>query len=138
MATTLPRITPSGTPLPPTVTGIQRSQSSVSLYGPYPPPDLSSSMDLVRIPARINPLSPMPPKRRINMSWETTDQHYANERRRLLMQKREYTRYHSAWEKPFYGGPAEKELYRNRKSEDERLDRERLRYNPINWSCTLK
>lgn len=207
MATTLPKITPLGTP----ISRVHRTYSSNSLYGPYPPRDLSSSMDLIRIPQRINPLSPNPPKKRINMAWETTDQHWHNEKRSLLMQQREHQRYHSAWSKPFYGAPAEKEQYRkhfrevlkqqmsdldsskraefercskesaeaikfdqeckqkdfedfvtkhkylqnfrdgnkqkmeetwtqnrNNKFLEDRIDRERLRYNPINWSCTLK
>lgn len=210
--TTLPRITPMSTPLP---TGITqpppRSHTSASLYVPYPPKELSSSLDYLKVPQRINPLAPTPPRRRINWSWETTDQHHHNEKRSLLMQKREHTRYHSAWSKAFYGSPAEKEAYRrhfrevlkqqmsdkmvmekeefkqkvreteqaiaydrdcrvndakeyfrkhnylmqyrdgnkqqmeekwayhryNRELEN-RIDRERLRYNPINWSCTLK
>lgn len=111
--TTLPRITPASTPLP---TGITqpppRSHSSASMYVPYPPKELSSSVDFIRIPGRINPLAPPPPRRRINWSWETTDQHFENEKRSLLMQKREHTRYHSAWSKAFYGAPAEKEAYR--------------------------
>lgn len=82
------------------------------MYVPYPPKELSSSFDYLRIPGRINPLAPPPPRKRINWSWETTDQHYENEKRSLLMQKREHTRYHSAWSKAFYGAPAEKEAYR--------------------------
>lgn len=113
MTTMLPRIAPPSTPLP---TGLTqpppRSHSSASMYVPYPPKELSSSIDFVRIPGRINPLAPPPPRRRINWSWETTDQHYENEKRSLLMQKREHTRYHSAWSKAFYGAPAEKEAYR--------------------------
>lgn len=210
--TTLPRITPMSTPLPTGVTQPPpRSHSSASMYVPYPPKDLSSSYDYLRIPGRVNPLAPPPPRRRINWSWETTDQHYENEKRRILMQKREHTRYHSAWSKAFYGSPAEKESYNrhfrevlkqqmsdkkamdkqafqdkisetdqalsydrqcrmndamdyhkkhsylmqyrdgnkqqmedrwantryNRELEN-RVDRERLRYNPINWSCSLK
>lgn len=212
MTTTLPRITPICTPLP---TGITqpppRSHSSASMYVPYPPKELSSSLDYLRIPGRVNPLAPPPPRKRINWSWETTDQHYENEKRSLLMQKREHTRYHSAWSKAFYGAPAEKEAYRrhfrevlkqqmadknvmekmefkekvreteqaisydrecrmndameyhrkhaylmqyrdgNKKQMEDRwantrynrelenrIDRERLRYNPINWSCSLK
>lgn len=180
-------------------------------YGAYPPPELSSSVDFVNIPKRTNPLAPPPPRKRINWSWETVDQHHENEKRRLLMQKREHTRYHSAWSKAFYGSPAEMEAYRRHfrevlkqqmsdqdvskkhelkqkvketeraiaydrecrmndaheyfrkhnylmqfrdgnknlmentwdakkynKHVEDRIDRERLRYNPINWSCSLK
>ena len=114
MTTTLPRITPCSTPLPPAMAPT-RSHSSASMYtsyGAYPPPELSSSVDFVNIPKRTNPLAPPPPRKRINWSWETVDQHHENEKRRLLMQKREHTRYHSAWSKAFYGSPAEMEAYR--------------------------
>lgn len=106
-ATTLPKISPISTPVP----KLQRTLSAAS-YGPYPPRELSSSMELVRIPQRVNPLAPPPPKKRINMAWETVDQHWHNEARRVMMQQREHQRYHSAWSKPFYGQPAEKEQYR--------------------------
>ena len=113
MTTTLPRITPASTPLPTGVTQPPpRSHSSASMYVPYPPKELSSSIDYLRIPGRVNPLAPPPPRKRINWTWETTDQHHENEKRSLLMQKREHTRYHSAWSKAFYGSPAEKEAYR--------------------------
>lgn len=205
-ATTLPKISPISTPVP----KLQRTLSAAS-YGPYPPRELSSSMELVRIPQRVNPLAPPPPKKRINMAWETVDQHWHNEARRVMMQQREHQRYHSAWSKPFYGQPAEKEQYRKHFREvlkqqmtdkdnqiiqhnkdktqessmsiaydnkcrqddlekyiskhvylqqyrnqnkkcmedqwecrrqnkflEDRIDREKLRYNPINWSCSLK
>jgi hypothetical protein len=105
-----PRV--SMTPISTAYATLTKSQSTPSLYGAYPPKELSSSMDLIRIPARINPLAPKPPKRRINMAWETVDQHYSNYKRSALMQRREHTRFHSAWERPFYGAPAEKEAYR--------------------------
>ncbi|XP_005105460.1 uncharacterized protein LOC101847518 isoform X2 [Aplysia californica] len=101
--TTLPKITPCGTP---------RSVSASASYGPYPPPELTSTWNQTKFPSRVNPLAPPPPKRRINMSWETTPQHWHNEKRRLFMQQREHERYHSAWAKPFYGPPADKEAYR--------------------------
>lgn len=104
--TTLPRITPSATPTP-------RSFSAAGgLYGPYPPPELSSVWDHMKIPGRINPIAPPPPKRRINTSWETMEQHWQNDKRRILMQQREHVRYHSAWSKAFYGSPADQEAYR--------------------------
>ncbi|WAR25066.1 hypothetical protein MAR_010770, partial [Mya arenaria] len=110
--THLPRITPASTPLPTGVTQPPpRSQSATAIYVPYPPKELTSAIDFIRIPKRVNPLAPPPPRRRINWTWETTDQHYENEKRSLLMQKREHTRYHSAWGKAFYGAPAEKEAY---------------------------
>ncbi|XP_011428591.1 uncharacterized protein LOC128158996 [Crassostrea angulata] len=205
--TTLPKIsrTPLATPVPPSI------QRANSMYGAYPPRELSSSMSLVRIPPRVNPLAPPPPRKRIQDHWETVEQHWHNDQRRILMQQREHQRYHSAWAKAFYGAPAEKEQYRkhfrdvlkqqmadqdisksvafkekcqeskqsiaydndcrqkdmdayvkkhvylqnfrdgnknmmekqwqdNRTSRylEQRIDRERLRYNPINWSCSLK
>jgi hypothetical protein len=66
----------------------------------------------MKIPGRINPLEPPAPKKRINMSWETVDQHWHNDKRRIIMQQREHNRYHSAWSKAFYGSPAEQEAYR--------------------------
>ncbi|XP_046357813.1 uncharacterized protein LOC124136076 [Haliotis rufescens] len=111
--TTLPRITPRGTPVStPPPTPLPRSFSAQSHYGPYPPRHLTSTFDYVEFPKRINPLSPPPPKRRINSSWETTAQHHQNDKRRTFMQAREHERYHSAWSRPFYGEPAEKEVYR--------------------------
>lgn len=82
------------------------------MYRPYPPPELTSTWTDVKFPSRVNPLSPTHPKKRINMAWETTPQHWHNERRRLAMQQREHERYHSAWARPFYGPPADKEAYR--------------------------
>ncbi|XP_013068773.2 uncharacterized protein LOC106056538 [Biomphalaria glabrata] len=101
--TSLPRITPPCTP---------RSFSAAAVYGPYPPRELTSTWNQVKFPQRINPLAPPPPKRRINSSWETTPQHWHNDRRRIMMQQREHERYHSAWTKPYYGPPADKEAYR--------------------------
>lgn len=106
--TTLPKIsrTPLATPVPPSI------QRANSMYGAYPPRELSSSMSLVRIPPRVNPLAPPPPRKRIQDHWETVEQHWHNDQRRILMQQREHQRYHSAWAKAFYGAPAEKEQYR--------------------------
>jgi len=118
MATTLPKITPVSTKVTTRHASIgtpSRSHSmpcTPTLYGPYPPRELSSSMELVHVPQRVNPLAPPPPKRRINMSWETLDQHHHNDKRRILMQRREHERYHSAWAKAFYGSIAEQEYYR--------------------------
>ncbi|XP_064607165.1 uncharacterized protein LOC135471766 [Liolophura sinensis] len=102
--TTLPKITPHSTH----ITRVVKANP----YDPYPPRELSFSMDWVSIPSRVNPLAPPPPKRRINSSWETSDQHWHNEKRRNIMQQREHLRYHSAWSKAFYGSPADRESYR--------------------------
>lgn len=101
----LPRITPPSTPAP-------RSVSAASAYGPYPPPSLSNTWDHMKVPGRVNPLQPPAPRKRINMSWETMEQHWQNDKRRILMQQREHNRYHSAWSKAFYGSPPEQEAYR--------------------------
>ncbi|PVD25279.1 hypothetical protein C0Q70_15779 [Pomacea canaliculata] len=105
-ATTLPRITPMATPTP------RSFSADREMYGPYPPPELTSIWDHMKIPQRINPLAPPIPKRRINASWETVDQHWHNDKRRIIMQQREHSRFHSAWSKPFYGSPADQEAYR--------------------------
>ncbi|KAK6177063.1 hypothetical protein SNE40_015242 [Patella caerulea] len=216
--TSLPKITPASTPVPLTRSRtcslpqpIRRSHTSVSVYGPYPPANLSNQWDYIQTPARINPIGPLLPRKRINDSWETIPQHYHNDCRRILMQQREHERYHSAWSKAFYGNPAERESYNKhfrevlkqqmtdqdlwkrrhqvdkvqeseraveydrqclqKDSEDQNnkfsylkrfrddnkmlmekqwdllkqkrtvenlYDREIMRYNPINWSCTLK
>ncbi|ESO82552.1 hypothetical protein LOTGIDRAFT_236939 [Lottia gigantea] len=112
--TTLPKIAQTSTPLPrkcSVTEPIRRSQTSVSLYGPYPPPHLSNQWDYLQTPPRINPIGPMPPRKRINTSWETIPAHFHNDSRRILMQQREHERYHSAWSKAFYGNPAERESY---------------------------
>jgi len=113
--TSLPRLSPasaqpSATPRP-VATPRPTSHTEVP-YRPYPPPELTSTWNSMKFPARVNPLSPPAPKRRINMAWETTPQHWHNEKRRLAMQQREHERYHSAWARPFYGPPADKEAYR--------------------------
>ncbi|XP_059151080.1 uncharacterized protein LOC131937565 [Physella acuta] len=99
----LPRITPTCTP---------RSVSAAASYGPYPPPELTSTWNQMKFPPKINPLAPPPPRKRLYASWETTPQHWHNDRRRLMMQQKEHERYHSAWSTPFYGPPADKEAYR--------------------------
>ncbi|XP_077985439.1 uncharacterized protein LOC144440066 [Glandiceps talaboti] len=59
---------------------------------------------------RINPLRPV--RERRTVSLETTDAHHVLDQRVLAMKQREHYRFHSSWEKPFYGSPAEKEAYR--------------------------
>ncbi|XP_029642186.1 uncharacterized protein LOC115216764 [Octopus sinensis] len=104
----LPKISKVSTPV------FHRSCTNYSkIFGPYPPKELTKvPSDKIKIPPRINPLKPLTPKKRINMHWETYDQHWQNEHRSLRMRQKEHTRYHNAWEKPFYGQPAEKEAYR--------------------------
>ncbi|GAB1601027.1 uncharacterized protein LOC106867261 isoform X1 [Argonauta hians] len=104
----LPKISKVSTPV------FHRSCTTYSkLLGPYPPKELSKlTSDRIKFPSRINPLKPNTPKKRINMHWETYDQHWHNQSRSVGMQRREYNRYHNVWTKPFYGKPAEKEAYR--------------------------
>lgn len=84
-----------------------------SIYGSYPPKELSAtSLDVSKIPAAVNPLRPPPPRKRINMHWETSDQHLQNEQRTTWLNQKEHSRFHTAWMKPFYGQPAEREAYR--------------------------
>ncbi|CAH1784430.1 unnamed protein product [Owenia fusiformis] len=179
------------------------------LYGVYPP-RLTQSAEFSNIPKKVNPCKPVPPKK-WTKSLETGDGHWHNHQRTSLMQQLEYFRYHSMYQKAFYGSPSEKEDYRkntrlvlkqqmtdrqnrvkdflkNKVSESEgaveydnkclkedadnfykkfdylkkfrddnkllmeekwrfnrettdlekKYDNEQLKYNPINWSCTLK
>jgi hypothetical protein len=118
MATTLPRISPQGTPLcgSPKVADRKRppqpktSSIRFSLAKAYElyPPRLPTAPD---IPARVNPLKPPPPKK-FNHSLETEDMTYQNYQRSLKMKRAEYSRYHTAWSKYYYGSPTEKEEHR--------------------------
>ncbi|XP_061529552.1 uncharacterized protein LOC133400943 isoform X2 [Phycodurus eques] len=60
---------------------------------------------------RLNPLCPRPVSKR-TVSLETPSVHHHNRQRTLIMQRREYNRYHQVWQKPFYGTSVEKEEYR--------------------------
>lgn len=84
-----------------------RENPSYTVY----PPFVTESQTGVRIPPRVNPLQPPPPDRYSN-SLETVDPHWHNEKRRNIMQQREWYRYHGTWSKAFYGSAAEKEAYR--------------------------
>ncbi|XP_051777263.1 uncharacterized protein LOC127526254 isoform X2 [Erpetoichthys calabaricus] len=61
--------------------------------------------------ARMNPLRPSSGKRR-TVSLETLAAHHFNQQRTVVMQQKEYNRYHQGWQRPFYGSRAEKEEYR--------------------------
>ncbi|KAI1893050.1 hypothetical protein AGOR_G00139890 [Albula goreensis] len=60
---------------------------------------------------RLDPLHP-PHLRRRTVSMETPAVHHLNHQRTLVMQQKEYCRFHQAWQRPFYGSRAEKEEYR--------------------------
>ncbi|XP_067929591.1 uncharacterized protein [Watersipora subatra] len=77
------------------------------------PPFVTERQTGTRVPPRVNPLQPPPPQR-LTTSLETIEPHWHNEKRRNVMQQREWYRYHGTWSKAFYGSPAEKEAYRKR------------------------
>ncbi|XP_053704373.1 uncharacterized protein LOC128749130 isoform X2 [Synchiropus splendidus] len=60
---------------------------------------------------RLDPLHP-PLVHKRTVSLETPAIHHHNHQRTLIMQKREYNRYHQVWRKPFYGSSGEREEYR--------------------------
>ncbi|XP_064154427.1 uncharacterized protein LOC135234120 isoform X3 [Anguilla rostrata] len=57
---------------------------------------------------RLDPLRP-PLRRRQTASLETPAVHHYNHQRAVVMQQKEYYRFHQAWQRPFYGSRAEKE-----------------------------
>nr|XP_033782691.1 uncharacterized protein LOC117351473 [Geotrypetes seraphini] len=61
--------------------------------------------------SRVNPLHP-PGMRRRTVSLETKAAHHFNQQRAIVMQQKEYCRFHQDWQRPFYGSKAEKEEYR--------------------------
>ncbi|KAG7472236.1 hypothetical protein MATL_G00106820 [Megalops atlanticus] len=61
--------------------------------------------------SRLDPLHP-PLVRRRTVSLETPAVHHHNHQRTIVMQQKEYCRFHQAWQRPFYGSRAEKEEYR--------------------------
>lgn len=84
-----------------------KSSPSYDVY----PPFVTERQTGAKVPPRVNPLQPPPPKR-LTTSLETVDPHWHNEKRRNVMQQREWYRYHGTWSKAFYGSPAERESYR--------------------------
>ncbi|KAM4610146.1 uncharacterized protein ACJ7VT_013451 [Polymixia lowei] len=60
---------------------------------------------------RLNPLHP-PLVCKRTVSLETPAVHHHNHQRALIMQRKEYYRYHQVWRKPFYGTSSEREEYR--------------------------
>uniref|UniRef100_A0A665SWR1 Uncharacterized protein n=1 Tax=Echeneis naucrates TaxID=173247 RepID=A0A665SWR1_ECHNA len=77
-------------------------------------PTISGSAQLLKsnqtIP-RLNPLHP-PLAHKRTVSLETPAVHHHNHQRTLIMQRREHSRYHQVWQKPFYGSSNEREEYR--------------------------
>ncbi|XP_061112678.1 uncharacterized protein LOC133138169 [Conger conger] len=59
---------------------------------------------------RMDPLNP--PLRRRTAGLETPAVHLYNHQRAVVMQQKEYCRFHQSWQRPFYGSRAEKEEYR--------------------------
>ncbi|XP_002739391.1 uncharacterized protein LOC100377244 [Saccoglossus kowalevskii] len=128
--TTLPRIAPRETPVsaPPIREPKQRNLSATATS--LPAPAVSISMNGKPVPAtvwarvthtavsnlrphqfpRLNPLNPRPYRRTVSL--ETTEAHHLLSQRVMAMKQREHYRFHSGWQKPFYGSPADKEAYR--------------------------
>ncbi|XP_064633247.1 uncharacterized protein LOC135491366 isoform X2 [Lineus longissimus] len=137
-ATSLPKISPKGTPVatppspaksvhsyvctPPVIAAVPTAMTRPktlqnihvpSVYEPFPPRLITSidNVDFRKIPSKVNPLAPAPPQRRTAM-LETVEPHWENNQRSDLMQKMHRSRYHTAYQKWAYGSPAEKEIYR--------------------------
>ncbi|KAJ8370875.1 hypothetical protein SKAU_G00109030 [Synaphobranchus kaupii] len=60
---------------------------------------------------RLDPLHP-PLLRKRTVGLETPAVHHHNHQRVVVMQQKEYCRFHQAWQRPFYGSGAEREEYR--------------------------
>lgn len=90
--------------------GSHLQYKSALSYDVYPP-FVTERQTGAKVPPRVNPLQPPPPQR-LTTSLETVDPHWHNEKRRNIMQQREWYRYHGTWSKAFYGSQAEKEAYR--------------------------
>lgn len=118
--TTLPRLTTQETPVnvpqssqPPSM--VHRSNSKTFIGEAK---GLSKSWDERLLQSangerplpRLNPLRP--PKLNRTMTLETTDSHYQNDLRSLLMKREQYHKSHNKWMKPFYGSKVEQEDYR--------------------------
>ena len=119
--TTLPRLTTLETPVnvlpssqPPSM--VHRSNSKTFIGGEAK--GLSKSWDERLLQSangerplpRLNPLRP--PRLSRTMTLETTDSHYQNDLRSLLMKREQYHKSHNKWMKPFYGSKVEQEDYR--------------------------
>ncbi|XP_068107605.1 uncharacterized protein [Hyperolius riggenbachi] len=91
-------------------TPIRRRSSVTSLNLPVlPTVPVSHTTSMVL--QRLNPLHPPGVKRR-TVSLETVGTHQHNHQRVIVMQQKEYNRYHQGWRRPFYGNATEKEEYR--------------------------
>ncbi|XP_072305763.1 uncharacterized protein [Eucyclogobius newberryi] len=60
---------------------------------------------------RLDPLHP-PFVHKRTASLETPAVHHHNHQRALIMQRKEYYKFHQVWRKPFYGTSCEREEYR--------------------------
>ncbi|XP_038061978.1 uncharacterized protein LOC119732507 [Patiria miniata] len=122
---TLPRLTTQETgvsviPTSSTAPSMVRRSSSKTFIneGAGQPKGLSKSWDerLTRTAnggrplPRLNPLQPQRLGRTVTL--ETTDTHYQNDLRSLVMKREQYHKSHNRWMKPFYGSKVEQEDYR--------------------------
>jgi len=119
--TTLPRLTTQETSvgvLPPSTTPCMVRRSSSKTFINDGRSGLSKSWDErlshtangSRPLPKLNPLRP--PRLSRTVTLETTDSHYQNELRSLLMKREQYHKSHNRWMKPFYGSKVEQEDYR--------------------------
>lgn len=124
--TTLPRITPQGTPLcgspkSPKKSSAQATKSHpASAHSTKPHTAISLAKAYEVYPAwlpttlgvdRVNPLRPPPPKK-FNHMLETEDMTFHNYMRSMRMRQRDHFRYHTSWGKYYYGSAAEQEQHR--------------------------
>ncbi|XP_067096918.1 uncharacterized protein [Osmerus mordax] len=104
-STATPVSIPSATPI---------HQSSYLMVTSLTLPLLSPSTLSLTVNQSIPRLDPLhPPLVRKRTVWlETPTVHHHNHQRTLLMQRKEYFKYHQVWRKPFYGTSTEREEYR--------------------------
>ncbi|XP_030062626.1 uncharacterized protein LOC115472476 [Microcaecilia unicolor] len=106
--------------------GISLPSTPIVIFGSFNTPKRSCTVTPLCLPtvtpalvplsvnkfgSRVNPLHP-PGVRRRTVSLETMAAHHFNQQRAIVMQQKEYYRYHQDWQRPFYGSKAEKEEYR--------------------------
>ncbi|KAA8590886.1 uncharacterized protein LOC116692586 isoform X1 [Etheostoma spectabile] len=110
----LPAISIASTPVCIPHNTLPVRQSRCLVVTPMMFPSISDSARLCTssksIP-RLNPLHP-PLVYKRTVSLETPAVNHHNHQRTLIMQRREYHRYHQVWRKPFYGTSSEREEYR--------------------------
>ncbi|XP_041130617.1 uncharacterized protein LOC121329210 [Polyodon spathula] len=106
----LPGLSLASTPISQTVLPPRRRYAVTPLALPVVCPAVVP-LSVNQCGARVNPLHP-PAERRRTVSLETLAAHHYNQQRVLVMQQKEFCRYHQGWQRPFYGSCADKEEYR--------------------------